>query len=50
MRLTVPVKYLSITSLLIPIASKFCEPRYDCSVEIPILEAIFTIPCKTASL
>ena len=48
--LTVPVKYFSITSSFIPIASKICDPWYDWIVEIPILDAIFTIPFKIPSL
>ncbi len=47
-RLTVPVKYSSITSELIPRASKICAPKYDWSVEMPILEKVFNKPLPTA--
>ena len=49
-RLTVLVKYLSITSFLMPTASNICDDWYDCMVEIPILEAILTMPCRMALL
>ena len=49
-RLTVSVKYFSTTLFEMPMASKICAPWYDWIVEMPILEAILTIPWSTALL
>ena len=43
-RLEAPVKYLFTNSVLRPIVSKICAPRYDATVEMPILAMVLTTP------
>src|SRR5687767_15731980 len=40
----VPVKQRSTSARSSPTASKICAPRYDCSVEIPILANVLSRP------
>ena len=47
-RLMVPVKYVSMTSRLLPKHSKNWLPREDCTEERPLLEAIVTMPWRMA--
>ena len=44
----VPVKYLSITSFEIPIASNICAPLYEATVDTPILLITFKTPLPSA--
>ena len=43
-RLEAPVKYLFTKSVLRPIVSKICAPRYEATVEMPILAMVLTTP------
>ncbi len=48
MRDGVPVKYRSTSCCERPTASKICAPQYDGTVEIPILEIVFSRPLPIA--
>src|SRR5207245_2617314 len=48
LREAVPVTEPSTSSWLRPMASKICAPQYDCTVEMPIFEKIFSRPLLMA--